>query len=138
MLIPLISKKNDGLNQFLKKDKNRGFNGRSFNKSDINNNEPPLFKSHSHAHSKAYSFFLSFFLSYFLSSFLSFFFLMFYLSVFGRATDVFYVHIFFGSNNRTQSYNTCNGLMVCMNGTTSVPKSILHYVVDKVKLFVPI
>ena len=28
--------------------------------------------------------------------------------------------------------------MFCMNWTTSVPKSILRYVVEKVKLFVPI
>ena len=27
---------------------------------------------------------------------------------------------------------------VCMNGTTSAPKSVLRYVMDKVKLFVPI
>ena len=30
----------------------------------------------------------------------------------------------------------CYGLVVCMNGTTSVPKSILHYEGDKVRLFV--
>ena len=29
--------------------------------------------------------------------------------------------------------NTCNGWNFCRNGTTSPPKSILHYVVDKVK-----
>ena len=30
----------------------------------------------------------------------------------------------------------CNGLDVCMNGTTSVPKSVLRYEVDKVRLIV--
>ena len=29
--------------------------------------------------------------------------------------------------------NTCNGWNVCRNGTTSPPKFVLHYVVDKVK-----
>ena len=29
----------------------------------------------------------------------------------------------------------CNGWNGCMNGTTSAPLSVLHYVVDKVKLF---
>ena len=32
----------------------------------------------------------------------------------------------------------CNGWDICMNGTTSAPKSVLRYVVDKVKLIVPI
>ena len=32
----------------------------------------------------------------------------------------------------------CNGWDVCVNGTTSVPKSVLRYVVDKVRLFVSI
>ena len=36
------------------------------------------------------------------------------------------------------THYTCNGLDICMIGTTSVPKSVLHYVVDKVRLFVPI
>ena len=30
------------------------------------------------------------------------------------------------------------GDMFCMNGTTGVPKSVLRYVVDKFRLFVPI
>ena len=34
--------------------------------------------------------------------------------------------------------NVSNSWMVWRNGTTSVPKSVLRYVVDKVKLFVPI
>ena len=32
----------------------------------------------------------------------------------------------------------CNGWIGCMNGTTSAPMSVLRYVVEKVKLFVPI
>ena len=32
-------------------------------------------------------------------------------------------------------YNKCNGWDVWWNGTTSVPKSALRYVVDKVKLY---
>ena len=39
---------------------------------------------------------------------------------------------------KNSSQLKCNGRDVSMNGTTSVPKSILRYVVDKVRLFVPI
>ena len=38
----------------------------------------------------------------------------------------------------TSRSNLSNGWNVGMNGTISAPKSVLHYVVDKVKLFVPI
>ena len=30
--------------------------------------------------------------------------------------------------------DACNGWKVCMNGTTSVPKSFPHFVLDKVRL----
>ena len=34
--------------------------------------------------------------------------------------------------------NACNGWKVWLNGTASVPKSVLCYAMDKVKLFVPV
>ena len=40
--------------------------------------------------------------------------------------------------HNTLLHNECNGWNVCLNGTTSAPKSVLCYVVDKVKLIVPI
>ena len=45
--------------------------------------------------------------------------------------EIFFSHLIFMKH-------TCNGWNVRRNGTTSVPMSVLRYVVDKVKLFVPI
>ena len=40
------------------------------------------------------------------------------------------------SSERPKHVHLYNGWKVCWNGTTSVPKSVLSYVVDKVKLLV--
>ena len=45
------------------------------------------------------------------------------------------LHIYLTS---TRLQYICNGWDVRINGTTSMPKSVLRYVMDKVRLFVPV
>ena len=52
--------------------------------------------------------------------------------VLGKRGKRWGIHHFLGVHRVTPYI--CNGWDVCMNGTTRVPRSVLRYVVDKVKL----